>query len=134
MTYYDIIKIDEDGKVDLPPDSAFDIGVSEGAYFLLEVNPAVKEARLERVALPKTELVEIELILENKTGVLSHISSELAEHKVNILFNESEEVNREEAVLVIVIDVSKMDFSLEELKERISALDEVIDISIKEID
>lgn len=133
MTYYDIIQINEDGKIELPLDSAYDIGVRDGAYFLIEVSPEVKEARLERVALPGANLVEMELVVENKPGVLSKLSSKLANHNVNILFSESEDVEPEEAVLVIVVDVSEMDFSLSELEKEVCKLEELVDFNLKEI-
>ncbi|MBS3816252.1 MAG: ACT domain-containing protein [Candidatus Thermoplasmatota archaeon] len=134
MTHYDIIQIKEDGKIEFPQESAFDIGIAEGAYFLLEASPEVKELRLERIALSDKELVEIEFVVENKPGVLSNISSILADHGVNILFNESEEVSETQAVLVTVIDVSNMDFSLEELEDRLGEREEVKEISIKKVD
>ncbi|MEF8873446.1 MAG: ACT domain-containing protein [Candidatus Thermoplasmatota archaeon] len=133
MTYYEIVEIKEDGKVQFPADSAHEIGVTEGAYFLLEISPEVKEARLEHIALSGKKLVEIEFILENTPGVLSEISSKLAQHNVNILFNESEDVNPEEAVLVTVIDVSKMDTALKELTEELEKQDTIIEISAEMI-
>lgn len=134
MTYYEIIKLKEDGKINLPSDSAYDIGASEGAYFLLEVSPEVREARLERIALPGKELVEFELIMKNRPGVISNISGIFADHNINILFNETEEVNSEQGVLITVIDVSQMDTDLKKLKEEVSASDDIIDVSVKELD
>ncbi len=134
MTYYEIIKLKEEGKIDLPSDSAYDIGASEGAYFLLEVSPEVREARLERIALPGKELVEFEFVMRNRPGVISNISGRFADHNVNILFNETEEVNSEQGILITVIDVSQMDTSLEKLKEEISSSEDIIDLSVKELD
>ncbi len=131
MTYYDIIQIEEDGKLELTPQSAHDIGLTEGAYFLVEVSPEVDEARLEKIALPGTKLCEIEFILENKPGVLSKISGEFAKHDVNIMFNESEDVNPEEAVLVTVVDVVDMDYTYEELKNNLSEMEEVLKVNLK---
>lgn len=132
MTYYEIIKLDEDGKIDLPADSAYDIGASEGAYFLLEVSPEIKEARLERVALSDKELVEFEFILKNEPGVLSTISGIFADHNVNIMFNETEDVNSEQGILISIIDVSNMDVELEQLIEEVKKPAEVIEVSSRE--
>ncbi|MEF8831928.1 MAG: ACT domain-containing protein [Candidatus Thermoplasmatota archaeon] len=134
MTYYEIIKLEEDGEIELPSESAYDIGASKGAYFLLEISPEVREARLERVAMPGKELVEFELIMKNEPGALSNISGRFANHNVNIMFNETEEVNSEQGILITVIDVSQMDTSLESLKKEISASEDVIDVSVKELD
>ncbi len=134
MTRYEIIKIKEDGKITFPSDCAVQIGIVKGAYFLLEVSPDLNETRLERVALPGKNLAEVELLLKDEPGVLSTISSVFARHKVNILFNESEEISDKEAVLIAVIDINDMDTTLEELQEETSAQDAVIEMSVKKLD
>ncbi|MDD3492104.1 MAG: ACT domain-containing protein [Candidatus Thermoplasmatota archaeon] len=134
MTRYEIIKIRETGKIEVPPDYAFELGMVKGAYFLLELSLGMKEVRLEQVALPGKNLVEIELILQDKPGVLSTISGIFARHRVNILFNESEEISEKEAALVAVVDVSEMDTGLQELQEEIGGQEAVIDISVKELE
>lgn len=134
MTYYEITKLVEDGKIELPEDSAHDIGAMKDAYFLIEISPEVKEARLERIALPGKELVEFELIVKNQPGVISDISGRFAEHDVNILFNETEDVNTEKGILVTVLDVREMDISMEELKREISDCPSVIEVSVNELD
>ncbi len=134
MTHYDIVKIKEDGNLEFPSDGAYDIGLVEGSYFLVEISPEVKEARLEQIALPGRSLAEIELIVENEPGVLSHISGIFAQHNVNILFNESEETAADEAILILVLDTNKMDIEMSELRSILADRDEVIDISVKHID
>ncbi len=133
MTQHDIIKIKKNGKIDIPSELAHEIGVVEGSYFLIEVSPEVKEARLERIALPGKELVEIELVVKDEPGVLSAISGIFARNNVNILFNESEEISSKKAVLILVIDKSKMDVSLDKLSNTLSNSDEVLDILVKDI-
>ncbi len=130
MTHYEIIRLEEDGKIELPSNSAYELGASKGAYFLLEVSPEIKEARLERVALPDKELVEFEFILKNEPGVLSTISGIFAEHNVNIMFNETEDVNSEQGILISIIDVNNMDVDLDELIEEVNKPDEVIEVSV----
>ncbi len=134
MTHYDIVKIKEDGNLEFPSDGAYDIGLVEGSYFLVEISPEVKEARIEQIALPGRSLAEIELIVENKPGVLSNISGIFARHNVNILFNESEETAADEAILILVLDTNKMDIEMSELRSILADRDEVIDISVKHID
>ncbi len=131
MTYYDIIQIKEDGKLELTPQSAHDIGLTKGTYFLIEISPEVDEARLEKIALPGTKLCELEFVVKNQPGVLSKISGEFARHNVNIMFNESEDVNSEEAVLVAVVDVAKMDYTHEELEKNLSKMEEVLKVKLK---
>lgn len=134
MPSYDIIKIKEDGKLRIPSEATQEIGVFEGAYFLLEISPEIKEARLEHIALPGKDLVEIELVVKDEPGVLATISGIFAQYDVNILFNESEELSEEEAVLISIIDTSKMNVQIDELKEVLSKREEVQDILVKHID
>ncbi len=134
MTHYDIIKVKEDGKFQFPEEAVYELGIVKGAYFLLEVSTEMKEARLEHIALPGKDLVEIDLVVKDEPGVLSTISGIFARSDVNILFNESEEISTEEAVLILVIDVSKMPFSLEELTKKLKDREEVIDISVNNVE
>lgn len=134
MTRYEIIKVKEDGKITFPSDCAVQMGIVKGAYFLLEISPDLHETRLERVALPGKNLAEIEFLLKDEPGVLSTISSIFARHKVNILFNESEEISEEEAVLVAVVDINEMDTTLEKLQEETFTQDAVIEMSVKKLD
>jgi len=134
MTHYEIIKIKKDGIVEIPQDASYEIGIAEGSYFLLEISPEMKEARLEQIALPGKNLVEVELVVKDEPGVLSEISGIFAKHNVNIQFNESEEISSGEAILILVLDCSNMDVNLSELKDKISIRDDVLDISVKAID
>lgn len=134
MTHYEIIKIDKDGVVEFPQEASYEIGVVKGSYFLLEISPEMEEARLEQIALPGKNLVEVELVVKDEPGVLSAISGVFAKHDVNIQFNESEEISSGEAILILVLDCSNMAVSLDKLKERISRRDDVLEISVKTVD
>ena len=134
MTNYEIIKVKEDGKFQFPEEAVFDLGLVKGAYFLLEISSEMKEARLEHIALPGKDLVEIDLIVKDEPGVLSTISGIFAKSNINILFNESEEISQAEAVLILVIDISKMEISLEELNKELGGRDEVLNISVNHIE
>ena len=134
MTNYHMIKIKKNGRVDIPLDSAYEIGVLKGSYFLLEIAPVVKEARLEQIALPGKDLAEIQLIIKDKLGVLSRISNVFAKNHINILFNESEEISPRKAVLISVVDISRMSTTLSDLEKKLAAMDEVIEISINHIE
>ena len=134
MTHYEIIKIKKDGLVEFPQDASHEIGIVNGSYFLLEISPEMKEARLEQIALPGKNLVEVELVVKDEPGVLSEISGIFAKHDVNIQFNESEEISSGEAILILVLDCSNMDVSLNDLKETISKRDDVFDISVKTVE
>lgn len=135
MRHYEIVKIKENGKIEIPLEFAYEIGLVKDSYFLIEIDTDLKEVHLERVALPGKKLVEIELVVEDKPGVLAKISGTLGRNKANILFSEAEELeNIGLAAIVAVVDVSEMKISLEELKKELSKVEEVREITLKALE
>ncbi|CAB49944.1 ACT domain-containing protein [Pyrococcus abyssi] len=134
MREYIIVKVKEDGKLEIPLEYAYELGLIKGSYFLVEVDTDLKEAHIERVALPGKKLVEIEMVVIDRPGVLAKISGVLGKHRVNILFNESEELESLGlAAIVAIVDVSDADISLKELEEIIKGIEEVKEVKIVEI-
>ncbi|NJE60361.1 ACT domain-containing protein [Thermococcus sp. 21S7] len=135
MRHYEIVRIRENGKVELPRDYAYELGMVEGAYFLLEIDTDLNEVHMERIALPGKRLVEVELVVEDRPGVLAKISGLFGRHGANILFSESEELSSIGlAGLVAVIDVSGMTGTLEELREELEGLDIVREARLKPLE
>ncbi|AEC52619.1 hypothetical protein PNA2_1705 [Pyrococcus sp. NA2] len=134
MREYIIVKVKEDGKIEVPLEYAYEIGLVKGAYFLLEIDTDLKEIHMERVALPGKQLVELELVVIDRPGVLAKISGILGRHRINILFNESEELESlGMAAIVAIVDVSNSDLSLDELREILERVEEVKEVKIIEI-
>jgi len=135
MRHYEIVRIKENGRVEFPKDYAFEIGLVEGAYFLLEIDTDLNEVHMERIALPGKKLVEVELIVEDKPGVLAKISGLFGKHGANILFSEAEELEGIElAGIVAVIDVSGMSGTLEELREELERLNVVREVILRALE
>ncbi len=135
MRRYDIVKIRENGLLRLPDDFAYDIGMVKGSYFLVEINPQIKEANIERVALPGKNLYELEITALDRPGVLSKIHGILGRYRVNIAFSEGEEIKgTDTAAIVSVIDVSQMNISPETLEANVSKIKEVKEVFLNRID
>lgn len=135
MRHYEIVKIREDGKVEIPPDYAYEVGLVKGSYFLLEIDTDLNELHMERVALPGKKLVEVELVVEDKPGVLAKISGLFGRQGANILFSEAEELEGIGlAGIVAVIDVSGMSGTLEELRTELESLDVVREVFLRPLD
>ncbi|ASA78071.1 ACT domain-containing protein [Thermococcus sp. 5-4] len=135
MRHYEIVRIRENGKVELPKDYAYELGMVEGAYFLLEIDTDLNEVHMERIALPGKRLVEVELVVEDRPGVLAKISGLFGRHGANILFSEAEELEGIElAGIVAVIDVSGMSGTLEELKGELESLDVVREVTLRPLE
>lgn len=132
MRHYEIVRVREKGKVEIPPDYAYELGLVEGAYFLLEIDTDLNEVHMERIALPGKKLVEVELIVEDKPGVLAKISGLFGKHRANILFSETEELEGIElGGIVAVIDVSEMIGTIEEIRRELEALREVKEVTLR---
>ena len=132
MRHYEIVRVKENGRIEIPLDYAYELGLVEGAYFLVEMDTDLKELHLERIALPGKKLMEIELIVLDRPGVLAKISDVLGRNGVNILFNEAEELEHIElAAIVAVVDISGASIGIEELEGELSGIEEVREISLK---
>ncbi|AIF68859.1 hypothetical protein PAP_02135 [Palaeococcus pacificus DY20341] len=135
MRHYEIIKIKENGRVEIPLEYAYETGLVKDAYFLVEIDTDLKEIHLERIALPGKKLVEVEFVVEDKPGVLANVSGLFGKHKVNILFNESEELNEIGlAAIVAVVDMSKSNIPLEKLEKELLSIKEVKEITLRELE
>ncbi|AHL23298.1 ACT domain-containing protein [Thermococcus nautili] len=134
MRHYEIVKIRRNGVVEIPTEYAYELGLLEGAYFLVEIDTDLKEVHLERIALPGKRLAEVELVVEDRPGVLAKISGLFGRHGVNILFSESEELSAIGlAGIVAVVDVSGVE-SLDDLRSELEALPEVKEVLLKPLD
>lgn len=135
MRTYDLIKIKERGIIELPEDIALELGVVEGAYFLAEIDEKDKEISFERVALPGKDLVEIDIVLEDKPGILAKIAAEFGKREINILFNEADKMEYGNlSALVAIVDMSRSKASLEELEERLRSMGFIKELEMKKID
>lgn len=135
MRYYEIIRVKETGKIELSIEHAYEIGLVRGSYFLVEIDTDLKEIHLERIALPGKKLVEIELVVEDKPGVLAKISGALGRNGVNILFSESDELEGIGlGAIVAVVDTSGIKITLDELRNELESIPEVKEITLKPLE
>ncbi|AFK22579.1 ACT domain-containing protein [Pyrococcus sp. ST04] len=135
MREYFIVKIKEDGKIEIPLEFAYELGLIKGAYFLVEVDTDIKEMHVERVALPGKKLVEIEMVVEDKPGVLAKVSGLLGRFGINILFNEAEELESLGlSAIVAIVDVSESKISTKELEDKLKEIEEVREVKVIELE
>lgn len=135
MRVYDIIKIQENGIIQMPEDIATEIGVIRGAYFLVEANERSKEVSFERIAVPGKNLAELTLVLEDKPGALADVALELGNNNINILFNESDEIGSTNlAALVAILDISQAKISVKELKLHLEKMDVVREVEARQLE
>ncbi len=135
MKHYEIIRVREDGKVELPFEYTHELGLVKGAYFLVEIDTGSKEVHLERIALPGKRLLEVELVVEDRPGVLARVSGLFGRYGINILFSESEELKELDlAAIVAVLDVSNSRIPLEGLERELLKTDGVREVTLKNVE
>ncbi|RLF88137.1 hypothetical protein DRN82_06910 [Thermococci archaeon] len=135
MRKYFIVKVKENGKLEIPLEFAYEIGLVKGAYFLVEIDTNLKEMHIERVALPGKKLVEIEVIVEDKPRILAKVSETLGRLGINILFNEVEELESLGlSAIVAIVDISQSTISLDDLKRELEKIKEVKEVKVLDMD
>ncbi len=135
MRVYDIIKIQDNGMIQIPEDIAMEIGIVKGAYFLMEANERSKEISFERIAVPGKNLAELTVILVDKPGALADVALELGNNNINILFNESDEIESTNlSALVALLDISKATISIADLKAHLKKTKMVKEVEIRKIE
>jgi len=72
----------------------------------------------------------ITVIGMDKIGIIARVSNLLAECKINIL-DISQTILGEYFTMIMMVDMEKMEFSLEEVKARLDKLGEELGVSIK---
>ncbi|NLJ84358.1 MAG: ACT domain-containing protein [Halanaerobiaceae bacterium] len=72
----------------------------------------------------------ITVIGMDKIGIIARVSNLLAECKINIL-DISQTIMGEYFTMIMMVDMEKMEFSLEEVKARLDKLGEELGVSIK---
>ena len=135
MRVYDIIKIQDNGVIQIPEDIAMEIGIVKGAYFLMEANERSKEISFERIAVPGKNLAELTVILVDKPGALADVALELGNSNINILFNESDEIESTNlSALVALLDISQATISIADLKTHLKKTKMVREVEIRKIE
>ncbi|MFI5358572.1 MAG: ACT domain-containing protein [Halanaerobiales bacterium] len=72
----------------------------------------------------------ITVIGMDKIGIIAGVSTLLAECKINIL-DISQTIMGEYFTMIMMVDMEKMELSLEEVKDRLNKLGEELGVSIK---
>ncbi len=70
------------------------------------------------------------IIGEDKVGIIAKVAVVLAEAGVNIL-DLNQTVMREYFTMIMLVDMSKMDITLDILNERLSIVEKELDLSIR---
>ncbi|MBV1758963.1 MAG: ACT domain-containing protein [Dethiosulfatibacter sp.] len=70
------------------------------------------------------------IIGEDKVGIIARVSGVLAQCLVNIL-DLNQTVMREYFTMIMLVDLKKMEISIEELQQKLSVVEEEMQLSIR---
>ncbi|MDP3386486.1 MAG: ACT domain-containing protein [Eubacteriales bacterium] len=70
------------------------------------------------------------IIGEDKVGIIARVSGVLAENMVNIL-DLNQTVMREYFTMIMLVDLKKMEISIDELQQKLSIVEQEMQLSIR---
>lgn len=128
MKNYWIVKV-EGESLSLPQELVDILRIQSGAYVLIEADSRSREAILTRLAPSGVELVEMNLLMRNVPGAMAKVDTLLGQWNVNIIYAEGEMVEDEPQLYTSVkmLDMKNISISIEDLKEKLTSLEEVME-------
>ncbi len=96
------------------------VSLSEGIYVMLIADLDDREVRIVPFADPEAKLIEFCITFADVPGALARAADALAKLEVDLLSSESRTLRRgESAEWIVVADVSKCKYELEEIEQRL---------------
>ncbi len=130
MRITELVKIDNKGRITIPIVIRELLGLREGSYLVLVMDPSTKQIVLVPANVQGENLYEIEITFKDITGALAKVSEALAQHGVNQIMTNCKTIRKGvNAECHIIAEIS----SEEELKKTLQSLDVVIDVKTKRL-
>ncbi len=130
MRITELVKIDNKGRITIPIVVRELLGLREGSYLVLVMDPSTKQIVLVPANVQGENLYEIEILFKDVTGALAKVSEALAEHGVNQIMTNCKTIRKGvNAECHIIAEIS----SEEELRKSLQDLDVVIDVKMKRL-
>ena len=129
-----IIKLDTRGRLVIPNEFRESLDLKEGDNVLVSLDPKTNTISISPIYGEQNDLVKMEIEFGDTPGGLAKIATKLAELNVDLLMTESKSYERgAKARWDIVADISKSDFSIQQLKEELIKTNFVEQASITQI-
>jgi len=134
MRFKELVKVDSKGRITIPQAIREALGIREGMTILLYADLDEKKIFLSPIP-DRSKLVEINVLVSDKPGVLAGVSRLLADHGVDIVALKCVVIRRGElGECTFIADLSKSLISdLSELKSIIEKHEAVIEVKVSEI-
>ncbi len=134
MKFKELVRVDSKGRITIPLSIREALGIREGMNILLFADLDEKKIFLSPIP-DRAKLVEINITVEDRPGVVAEISKTLADNGIDIVALKCVVIKRGEiGECSFIVDLSKSLISnTDDLKELIMNLEFVRDASINEI-
>jgi len=129
-----IIRLDTRGRLVIPNEFREILDLKEGDNVLVSLDSKTNTISINPIYGESKNLIKLELTFGDKPGCLAKIATKLAELKIDLIMTESKSFERgTKARWNIIADISKTDFSIQQIKKEFVETNFVEEASITTI-
>jgi len=129
-----IIRLDTRGRLVIPNEFRESLDLKEGDNVLVSLDSKKNTISINPVYGESKNLIKLELTFGDKPGCLAKIATKLAELKIDLIMTESKSFERgTKARWNIIADMSKTNFSIQQIKKELVETNFVEEASITKI-
>lgn len=129
-----IVKLDTRGRLVIPNEFRETLDIKEGDNVLLSLDSKTSTITISPIYGEQNNLVKMEIEFGDTPGCLAKIANRLAELKIDLIMTESKSFQRgTKARWNIIADISKSDYSIQQIKDKLSQTNFVECTSITKI-
>ncbi|MEN2999430.1 MAG: ACT domain-containing protein [Acidilobaceae archaeon] len=132
MRISEIIKVDLKGRITIPQTMREALEIRPGMLMVLIADAEKREVIMSPVMTSGETMYEFDILLTDRPGSLASVTNVFAEHKADIVASKCASITRgEEASCTIIVDMSLSPTMPEKVKEKLEALDTVIQVKMR---
>jgi len=129
-----IIKLDTRGRLVIPNEFRETLDLKEGDNVLISLDPKTNTISISPIYSEENDLVKMEIEFGDSPGCLAKIATKLADLKIDLIMTESKSFERgTKARWDIIADISKSEFSINQIKNELLKTNFVEQASITQI-
>ena len=129
-----IIRLDTRGRLVIPNEFRESLDLKKGDNVLVSLDSKKNTISINPVYGESKNLIKLELTFGDKPGCLAKIATKLAELKIDLIMTESKSFERgTKARWNIIADMSKTNFSIQQIKKELVETNFVEEASITKI-